>query len=44
MKPHEIKAKELVEKKEDNICNCDIPYFPTGNIHFCSKCSKQTIY
>lgn len=30
--------------KEVAVCECDTPYFPTGNIHFCSKCNKSTAY
>lgn len=27
-----------------NTCSCETPYFPTGNIKFCSKCEKPTVY
>lgn len=27
-----------------SVCECEIPYFPTGNIHWCSKCNNQTVY
>jgi hypothetical protein len=27
-----------------SVCDCDIPYFPTGNIKWCSKCNRKTVY
>ncbi|MFW5873023.1 MAG: hypothetical protein ACOCVN_03455 [bacterium] len=32
--PHVIKS----------VCDCEIPYFPTGNIKWCSKCNRKTVY
>jgi hypothetical protein len=26
------------------ICDCELPYFPTGNIKYCSRCNKPTIH
>ena len=42
---YEMTTKQL--KQPDvikSVCDCEVPYFPTGNIHWCSKCEKQTIY
>jgi hypothetical protein len=33
-----------VDLKINPVCNCKIPYFPTGNIKHCSKCGKPTVY
>ncbi len=32
--PHVIKS----------VCDCEIPYFPTGDIKWCSKCNRKTVY
>lgn len=37
-------SKKLHEWKEESVCDCKIPYLPSGNIKFCSKCQKPTVY
>ena len=27
-----------------SVCDCDIPYFPTGDIKWCRKCNRKTVY
>lgn len=31
-------------KGKQEFCNCESPYFPTGNIKHCSKCNLPTAY
>lgn len=38
-------AKKLrIAHVSNSVCECDIPYFPTGNIDWCSKCNCKSAY
>lgn len=42
---HKCEVKNLdIPLVTKSVCDCAIPYFPTGNIHFCSKCNNPTVY
>lgn len=42
---HESKVKKLnIPCVTKSVCECKTPYFPTGNIRWCSKCDKPTVY
>ena len=35
-------VRENEQKKE--VCDCKIPYFPTGDKTWCSRCYRETVY
>lgn len=35
---------DIVVESIDAVCECQTPYFPTDNIHWCSKCNRPTVY
>lgn len=35
---------ELAQELNRDTCDCKIPYFPTGDKEWCSKCDKPTVY
>lgn len=44
-KGYEAASKNFIKPDViKSVCDCEIPYFPTGNTHWCSKCNKPTIY
>lgn len=38
------KGFDMVQNKPIELCECETPYFPTGDTGRCSKCNKPTIY